>query len=181
VEREIRDDCKLALQAGGKLAFVVGSGAVAVSGEDLLARESRKSAGWLKAAALLLLAATTACTNADRFTGQAEQAPASAPPASTPPPPSAPPPIDLAGRWKLSVATGGCLMTFTANPGATEGSIAPAGGCPGNFFTSRKWSFERDRLMIRDHKGEPLAELGFEDQHFEGKAANGTAVSLARP
>ena len=72
-------------------------------------------------------------------------------------------------------------MTFTANPGAAEGSIAPAGGCPGNFFTSRKWTFERGSLIIRDHKGEALAELAFADQRFEGKATNGAAVLLARP
>jgi hypothetical protein len=146
-----------------------------------LARERQRGTGLAKAATLLLLAGMAACTNTDRFSGQSEQAPASAPPSAAAPPPSGPPPVDLAGRWKLTVAAGGCLMTFTANPGAAEGSIAPAGGCPGNFFTSRKWTFERDTLTIRDHKGEPLAELAFADQRFEGKAANGTAVSLGRP
>jgi hypothetical protein len=52
-------------------------------------------------------------------------------------------------------------MTFADPHGAPEGSIAPAGGCPANFFTSRKWSFEHDMLIIRDHKGEALAELSF--------------------
>ncbi len=34
-------------------------------------------------------------------------------------------------------------------------------------------------LIIRDHKGEPLAELSFADGRFEGKATNGATVSLA--
>ncbi len=71
-------------------------------------------------------------------------------------------------------------MTLGDTPGAAEGSIAPAGGCPGNFFTSRKWTYEHDMLIVRDHKGEPLVELGFANGRFEGKTANGAAVSLAR-
>ena len=57
------------------------------------------------------------------------------------------------------VGGGACLMNFTAPSGAGEGSIAPTGGCPANFFTSRKWTFEHAMLIIRDHKGEALAEL----------------------
>jgi hypothetical protein len=148
-----------------------------------LARVGNRTAGAAKTgAALIALAALAACANNDRFGGgQSEQA-AVPPPVSAPPPgPASPPPIDLAGRWKLAVASGGCVLTLTANPGAAEGSVAPAGGCPGNFFTSRKWTFDRDMLVIRDHKGEPLAELAFADGRFEGKSTNGTAVLLARP
>jgi hypothetical protein len=60
-------------------------------------------------------------------------------------------------------------MTLAATPGAAEGTIAPAGGCPGNFFTSRKWTFEHDMLIIRDHKSEALAELSFAAGRFQGK------------
>src|SRR5262249_47036671 len=43
-----------------------------------------------------------------------------------PPPPPQPPPVDLAGRWRLSMGSGGgCVMTLTAPPGAAEGSVAP--------------------------------------------------------
>jgi hypothetical protein len=92
-----------------------------------------------------------------------------------------PPPVNLAGKWKLSAAAAGtCLMTFGDLPGAAEGTIAPAGGCPGNFFTSRKWTFERAALVIRDHKGEPLAQLSFAADHFEGQATNGGALTLSR-
>jgi len=47
--------------------------------------------------------------------------------------------LSLAGRWTLSsTGTGSCAMTFDAVQDASEGTIAPAGGCPFNFFTSRK-------------------------------------------
>jgi hypothetical protein len=71
-------------------------------------------------------------------------------------------------------------MTFGDTPGAAEGTVAPAGGCPGNFFTSRKWTFEHDMLIIRDHKGEVLVELAFANGRFEGQGASGGSISLAR-
>jgi hypothetical protein len=72
-------------------------------------------------------------------------------------------------------------MTLGATPGAAEGTIAPAGGCPGNFFTSRKWTFEHDMLIIRDHKSETLAELSFSAGRFQGQATGGGSITLARP
>jgi hypothetical protein len=142
------------------------------------------SAGGTKAAAIILCLGPialglSACTSGDRFGGgQPDQVSAPAP-APTPSPPS-PPPVDLAGKWKLSAAGGGaCVMTFGGSTGASDGSIAPAGGCPLNFFTSRKWSYEHDRLVIRNHKGEVLVELSFAGGHFEGQGSNG-AVSLTR-
>jgi hypothetical protein len=88
----------------------------------------------------------------------------------------------MAGRWTLSSANGGsCAMTFGGSTGGSEGTIAPAGGCPGNFFTSRKWTYEPDALVIRDHKGQPLAHLAFAPPNsFSGPAASGATVSLAR-
>jgi Protease inhibitor Inh len=71
-------------------------------------------------------------------------------------------------------------MTFGNAPGATTGSVAPEGGCPGNFFTSRKWTFEHEALIIRDHKGAPLAQLSFADGHFAGQDAGGGELSLSR-
>jgi hypothetical protein len=125
--------------------------------------------------ALLMAAAVGACTTTPQTAATpSEQAQPSPPPA---PPPPTPPPIDLAGRWRLAAASGACLMM----PGATEGTIAPAGGCPGNFFTSRKWTFEHDRLIIRDHKSEALGELSFSAGRFQGQATGGGPVALARP
>jgi len=108
-----------------------------------------------------------------------------------PPPPSpqpitrvapSPPPVDMAGRWQLaSTAGGACAMVFAATPGTGEGTIAPQGGCPGKFFTSRRWLYEQDTLIIRDHKGEPLARLAFSPPaRFEGQAAPGETISLSR-
>jgi hypothetical protein len=140
------------------------------------------SAGGIKAAAILLvlipvLAGLSGCTSTERLGGGPDQT--STPPPAAPPPPS-PPPVDVAGKWKLSVAgSGACVMTFGGSTGVSDGSIAPAGGCPGSFFTSRKWSYEHDRLVIRNHKGEVLVELSFANGHFEGQGSNG-AVSLTR-
>jgi hypothetical protein len=125
------------------------------------------------AAALFLLAALGACAGAPK----PEPAP-SAPALAAPP---AAPPIDLAGRWHLTAAAGGaCFMTLGDTTGAAQGTIAPEGGCPGNFFTSRKWTFEHDMLIIHDHKGQPLAQLSFTGGHFEGKDSNGGALVLSR-
>jgi hypothetical protein len=122
--------------------------------------------------------ALSGCTSTDRLGGQPDQSPP--PPAVPPPPTLTPPPVVLAGKWRLSVAgSSACTMTFGVSTGASDGSIAPAGGCPGNFFTSRKWSYESDKLVIRNHKGEVLTQLSFTNGHFEGQAAAG-AVTLAR-
>jgi hypothetical protein len=128
------------------------------------------------AAALLVLCVLNACASAPK--PEPPQVAVAPPPA---PPPPAPPPIDLAGRWRLTAAAGGaCFMTLGDTPGATQGTIAPEGGCPGNFFTSRKWTFEHDALIMRDHKGQPLAQLSFTGGHFEGQDNNGGTLSLSR-
>jgi len=134
-----------------------------------------------RAASVLLVtaAAMGACTTTPQLTAApSEQAQPAPPPAPSPP---RPPPIDLAGRWRLAAASGACVMTLAAAPGAADGTIAPAGGCPGNFFTSRKWTFEHDMLIIRDHKSEALAELSFAAGRFQGQATGGGSVTLARP
>jgi hypothetical protein len=92
------------------------------------------------------------------------------------------PPENLAGRWMLAAAgSSQCNMNFGAQPNASEGTIAPEGGCPGNFFTSRKWTFEGGSLVIRDHNGEPLGRLAHAaTSRFEGKATAGAQVTLSR-
>jgi hypothetical protein len=88
----------------------------------------------------------------------------------------------MAGRWRLVSASGGaCGMTFGAPVGATEGTIAPEGGCPGNFFTSRRWVFEQSSLVIRDHTGKPLVQMKQNSAgRFEGESANRELVWLER-
>jgi Protease inhibitor Inh len=142
---------------------------------NVLLREKRWMTGAAMAAAAVMLAALAGCTATPA--PQPPQA-AAAPP---PPPPPTPPPIDMGGKWRLSAAAGGaCTMTFGNAPAATQGTIAPAGGCPDNFYTSRKWTYERDMLVIHDHKGEALGQLSFTGGHFEGQAANGGTLTLSR-
>ena len=95
---------------------------------------------------------------------------------------AATPPVSLAGRWTLSSAgTGSCAMTLGATADATEGSIAPAGGCPFNFFTSRKWTYSAAGLAIRDHNAQSLAQLTpAGPSRFEGKTGSGQDVALSR-
>jgi hypothetical protein len=92
------------------------------------------------------------------------------------------PPVNLAGRWTLSSPGGGsCAFTLTATPDATEGTIAPGGGCPLNFFTSRKWTSEETGLVIRDHNGQSLAQLPqTAPNRFEGTATAGQTIVLSR-
>jgi hypothetical protein len=72
-------------------------------------------------------------------------------------------------------------MTFGAQPEASEGTIAPAGGCPYNFFTSRKWDYTTAGLIIRDHNAQQLALLtSTGDGRFVGKTNAGQDVSLGR-
>src|SRR5579863_4444131 len=110
------------------------------------------AAGEMRVAALLGVIATLGgCTNSARLGGDSPATAAATPPAPAvaAPAPAQAPPVDLAGKWKLSAPTGGCLMTLTDEPGATDGKIAPAGGCPGNFFMSRKWSYDHNALTIQ--------------------------------
>ena len=73
-------------------------------------------------------------------------------------------------------------MTFgAAAPAASEGTIAPEGGCPGKFFTSRKWTFDQGGLTIRDHNGQPLAQLSDAGRRFEGKCDRRAGTLRADP
>jgi len=90
--------------------------------------------------------------------------------------------VDMGGRWFLAASgVGMCAMTFNAIPGALEGAIAPEGGCPGNFFTSRQWVLSQGALVIRDHNGAPLVQLASDGPNrFEGRTTAGEVISLAR-
>ena len=92
-----------------------------------------------------------------------------------------PPPVNIAGLWVLdSPGRGQCRITFGAAPNAVEGTVAPQGGCPGKFYMSRKWAFEGGNLIMRDHNGQPLAQLAQEGGNFQGKATSGEPVTLMR-
>ena len=101
------------------------------------------------------------------------------PSAATPQPMA--PPTAMAGRWRFSSAGRQCNMNFgAANAQAPEGTIAPEGGCPGKFYMSRKWTYDQTGLTMRDHNGQPLAQLSGGGGQFEGKAASGEPAALAR-
>ena len=91
------------------------------------------------------------------------------------------PPEPMAGRWVLASGPSQCGLKFGGAPEAPEGTVAPEGGCPGNFFTSRKWTFQDGGLLLRDHTGTQLAQLTLIGPgRFEGKATNGAPITLAR-
>ena len=124
----------------------------------------------LRTASVIVTALTLAGCAGEQFSldGNTSSAPAA-------------PKVEMAGRWILTAPNApACGMRFGAAAGAREGTIAPEGGCPGNFFTSRHWAFEDNALVIKDHNSEPLANLTFENGKFEGKAVTGMAVILSR-
>jgi hypothetical protein len=96
--------------------------------------------------------------------------------------PGVAPPTNLAGKWMLDSPGGGsCIMNFGAPPDVIEGTIAPAGGCPFNFFTSRKWAYVTGGLVIRDHKAVTLAQLSpVGPDRYEGRTSDGQEVTLSR-
>lgn len=121
---------------------------------------------------LALLAALLAAGCSGNLAGESRP---SAAPAAAP----AAPPVAMAGRWRLVSANGGaCGVTFGA--GATAGTIAPEGGCPANFFTSRHWVFEQGALVIQDHRRRPLVQMKQNAGRFEGELPNKEIVSLER-
>ena len=130
----------------------------------------------LQASTLALAVLALAGCSSDRFSGFGSPGSSGAPAATQ----SSAPPVNMAGRWLLSSpGRGQCNMTFgAASPTAVEGTIAPEGGCPGKFFTSRKWTYEQGSLVMRDHNGKPLAQLSAAGSGFDGKAASGEPVTL---
>jgi protease inhibitor Inh len=86
----------------------------------------------------------------------------------------------MTGRWMLSAPNApACGMAFSG--GTREGKVAPEGGCPGKFFMSRRWSLGDGGLTIVDDDNQPLATLSYANGAYEGKAATGLPVVLARP
>ncbi len=92
------------------------------------------------------------------------------------------PQVDMSGRWVLvSPGRGQCNMNFGGGPASPNGSVAPEGGCPGNFFTSRNWNFEQAGLVLRDHTGAPLGQLTAAGHaRFDGSSVAGEPITLYR-
>ena len=123
----------------------------------------------LSAAIILIVLALAGCAGESAVTGSPTAARGAAP-------------EPMGGRWQLAApGLSPCVMNLGGAPGDGDGTVAPEGGCPGNFYTSRKWSFEQGALVIRDHNGQPLAQLAREGPgRFEGKATNGQPLTLTR-
>ncbi|HXZ46652.1 MAG TPA: AprI/Inh family metalloprotease inhibitor [Pseudolabrys sp.] len=95
----------------------------------------------------------------------------------------APAPIDatMVGRWILSAPNSpSCGLEFNGAPSARAGSVTPDGGCPGNFYMSRRWAMEGDALSITSEENQPVAQFKSAGTHFEGQSSAGTAVKLSR-
>lgn len=129
------------------------------------------------AIAALIPLALTGCVG-DRLTGLFSSGPQQEPAYTG----SIRPQIDMSGRWVLvSPGRGQCTMNFGGGPGAPNGGIAPEGGCPGNFFTSRHWNHEQAGLVLRDHIGTPLGQLSASGHgRFEGRSMAGEPITLYR-
>jgi hypothetical protein len=96
---------------------------------------------------------------------------------------SAPASVDLTmtGRWMLAAPNApACGMNFSARPDANAGRVAPEGGCPERFFTSRRWALQQGLLTISDDDSSQLAQLTFTGARFEGKSSTGTPLTLER-
>jgi hypothetical protein len=100
-----------------------------------------------------------------------------------PTPPAPQPQNDMSGRWMLAAPNAPpCAMEFQGVPGQLQGTINPDGGCPGKFFTSKRWTFTQDTLTltIADQNNQPLAQLALGDGRFTGKSTTGMPVMLSR-
>jgi hypothetical protein len=127
--------------------------------------------------ALIVAMLTAGLCAGCNLTGPGSSSPA--PGAATPQPMA--PPTAMAGRWRFSSSGRQCNMNFgAANAQAPEGTIAPEGGCPGKFYMSRKWTYDQTGLTMRDHNGQPLAQLNGSGGQFEGKATAGEPATLSR-
>jgi hypothetical protein len=127
---------------------------------------------WPLPTAVLIASLVAGCAGGGVF-GDRSPAPTAAPASA---------PSDMAGRWALTATGATCAVNLGAGAAPNEGTVRPEGGCAGKFFTTRKWTFENDALILRDHTGKPLAQLTLlAPGRFEGgTAAGGQHVSLVR-
>lgn len=70
-----------------------------------------------------------------------------------------------------------CGLTLS---GGLQGRITPEGGCPGRFFTSRRYSLDNGTMTIFDGENLPLGRLTAGEDGFSGRAETGEAITLTR-
>jgi hypothetical protein len=123
----------------------------------------------IKAATGLLAVLTlSACAGDQLSLGSSDPAPASVEDSMT-------------GRWILSASnTPSCGLEFGGAPGARAGTVSPDGGCPGNFYMSRRWTIESGALTISGDESQSLAQFRLAGGRFEGRSTAGISVTLSR-
>ena len=128
-----------------------------------------------------LWSALGGCASNSSFEGFGSTTPA--PETTAAPAQEKPPPFGMAGKWTLASpgTKGSCAMTLNTIGGPSAGMVAPSKGCPFEFFTTRKWTYEDTGLVFRDHKGEILGQLTTEKTgRFEGTTPAGQPITLVR-
>jgi hypothetical protein len=136
------------------------------------------------ARAALLVVAAALLANCNQTTGGGAPPPLAAAPSGTvtAAPMGAGPSINMSGRWILGTPAGAsCSMNFGPWVAGKGGSIAPEGGCPGDFFTSRTWIVDNGEVVIRNHLSKPLARLAqVTPEQLSGQSAANQPVTLSR-
>jgi hypothetical protein len=90
-------------------------------------------------------------------------------------------PAGMAGRWLLSAPNAPmCGLNFSEGDGRS-GRVSPEGGCPANFYLSRRWALEGSGLTIRDDNGDTLGQMILAGERFDGQSATGVPISLTHP
>ena len=94
---------------------------------------------------------------------------------------SAAPQAGMAGRWMLAAPNAPiCGLNFSQGDGRS-GPVSPDGGCPANFYLSRRWALEGSGLTIRDDNGDTLGQMTLAGERFDGQSATGVPISLTHP
>jgi hypothetical protein len=89
--------------------------------------------------------------------------------------------LTIPGRWTLSTANAPtCGLQFGGAASGRTGSVSPDGGCPGKFYTSRRWSMDDGAITITDAENQPLAHFRLVGDRYEGQSTSGTPMTLSR-
>ena len=89
--------------------------------------------------------------------------------------------LTIPGRWILAAPNAPtCGLEFRGAPGGRTGSVSPDGGCPGNFYTSRRWSLDDGTMTITDAENQALAQFRLVGDRYEGQSSGGVPMTLSR-
>jgi hypothetical protein len=89
--------------------------------------------------------------------------------------------LTIPGRWILSTANAPtCGLEFGGAASGHTGSVSPDVGCPGKFYTSRRWSVDEGAITITDAENQPLARFRLVGDRYEGQSMTGTLMTLSR-